>query len=124
MHTKIRWLYMIAGFLLVGLATLGVFLPLLPTTPLLLLAAACFVRSSEKCHRWLLEHRLFGSILRDWQEKRCISRKAKVVSLVSMLVFGTYAIGFAVENIYLRVAGAILLLAGLITILRLKVCEG
>jgi uncharacterized membrane protein YbaN (DUF454 family) len=124
MHNKpIKWVYMMTGCLLVGLATLGVFLPLLPTTPLLLLAAACFVRSSEKCHRWLLEHRVFGPTIRDWQEKRCISRRAKIISLVSMILFGGYAVGFAVANIYLRVIGAIALLMGLITVLRLEVCD-
>ena len=123
MHTQIKWLYTIAGFMLVGLAILGIFLPLLPTTPLLLLAAACFMRSSEKYHRWLLEHRLFGPTIRDWQEKRCISKKAKIVSLVSMFLFGTYAVGFAVENLWLRIAGSVLVLCGLITVLRLKVRE-
>jgi uncharacterized membrane protein YbaN (DUF454 family) len=114
---------MVAGCLLVGVATLGVFLPLLPTTPLLLLAAACFVRSSEKGHRWLVEHRVFGPIIVDWQQKRCISRKAKMVAMGSMLLFGGYAVGFAIENIYLRVLGAIVLLIGLITVLRLSVCD-
>lgn len=123
MNAQVKWLYMVAGFLLVGLAAVGLFLPLLPTTPLLLLAAACFVRSSEKCHRWLMEHKVFGSIIRSWQEKHCIPRKAKVFAVASIILFGTYAIGFAVENTTLRIAGTILLLIGLATILRLKVCD-
>ena len=123
MNTRVKWLYLAGGFVLVGLATLGLFLPLLPTTPLLLLAAACFMRSSEKYHRWLLEHRIFGPILRDWQDKRCIPRNVKVISVVCVVLFGTYAVGFAIENTYLRVVGTAVLLVGLIVLLRLKVCE-
>jgi uncharacterized membrane protein YbaN (DUF454 family) len=118
-----KWIYLVAGFLLVGLATLGLFIPLLPTTPLLLLAAACFANSSEKCHRWLLEHRLFGSILRNWHENRCMPRKAKTIAIVSIVVFGSYAVGFAIGHPYLRIASACLLLIGLVTVLRIRVCD-
>lgn len=113
-----------AGFGLVGLATLGIFLPLLPTTPLLLLAAACFANSSEKWHRWLMEHNLFGPILKNWHERRCISRRAKIIAVASILIFGTYAIGFAIDNTSLRIIGAATLLTGLIFVLRIKVCDG
>ena len=122
MKTKREWLYLIAGFGLVGLATLGIFLPLLPTTPLLLLAAACFANSSEKWHRWLMEHNLFGPILKNWHEHRCIPRKAKIIAVASILVCGTYAIGFAIDNIYLRIGGTLILLTGLICVLRIKSC--
>ena len=121
--TKRKGLFLVAGFLLVGLATLGIFLPLLPTTPLLLLAAGCFANSSEKWHRWLMGHSLFGPIIRNWHENRCMPRKAKVIAVVSILVFGTYAIGFAIDNPYLRIAGAIVLLSGLVCVLRIKVCR-
>ncbi|MDF7808096.1 YbaN family protein [Pontiellaceae bacterium B12219] len=123
MKEKYKWIFLTAGILLVGLAALGTVLPLLPTTPLLLLAAWCFAHSSEKCHRWLIEHRLFGPILKNWQEKKCIPFKAKLLAVGSMVVFGTYAIGFALENCYLRLFGALLLIIGLITVLRLKTCR-
>lgn len=114
---------MIAGFGLVGLATIGIFLPLLPTTPLLLLAATCFANSSEKSHRWLMEHNVFGPILKNWHEHRCIPRKAKIVAIASILIFGTYAIGFAIENIYIRIIGGVFLLTGLVFVLRIRICE-
>jgi uncharacterized membrane protein YbaN (DUF454 family) len=123
LKTKTKGLYLIGGFALVGLATLGVFLPLLPTTPLLLLAAACFAKSSEKCHHWLMTHPLFGSILRNWHEKRCIPRKAKISAVASILLFGGYAMGFAIENLYLRCAGAVFLMIGLVSVLRIKTCS-
>ena len=108
--------------LLVGLATLGLFLPLLPTTPLLLLAAACFANSSEKWHRWLLKHDVFGPIIRNWQENRCIPRKAKIIAVASILLFGTYAIGFAIDNIYVRIIGGVILLTGLVFVLSIPIC--
>ena len=124
MADKRRWLFLVAGFLLVGLATLGIFLPLLPTTPLLLLAATCFANSSEKWHRWLTEHNIFGPIIRNWHEHRCIPLRAKIVAVASILVFGTYSIGFAIKNPYLQIPGAILLLIGLVYVLRIRNCSG
>ncbi len=60
---------------------LGIFLPLLPTTPFLLLAAACFVRSSPRLHDWLLEHPWFGDYIRHYREHRAITLQAKILSI-------------------------------------------
>jgi uncharacterized membrane protein YbaN (DUF454 family) len=122
MGLKKKHAYLAAGFLLTGLAALGIFLPLLPTTPLLLLAAACFANSSEKRHRWLMEHNVFGPILRSWHENRCIPRRAKIIAIVSIVLFGGYAIGFAISNLYVRIAGTGLLLTGLVCVWRIKTC--
>jgi uncharacterized membrane protein YbaN (DUF454 family) len=120
---KTRSLYLTAGFVLTGLAALGIVLPLLPTTPLLLLATACFANSSERWHRWLVEHPLFGPIIHNWKENRCIPCRAKRIAVVSILVFGTYSIGFAIENIHLRIGGAVLLATGLVFVLRIPTCK-
>lgn len=124
MVEKSKWLYFTAGFLLVGLATLGIFLPLLPTTPLLLLAAWCFANSSEKYHRWLMEHRVFGPIIKNYRENRCIPLKAKILSVTMIILFGGYAVGFRIENIYIRVIGAAFCLTGLFFVLRIPICRG
>ena len=123
MTTKLRWLYLIAGFLLVALAGLGIVLPLLPTTPLRLLAAACFAKSSDKCHRWLTTHRIFGPIIYNWQANRCIPRNAKKIAVLSILIFGTYAVGFAIDNLPIRIVGALILLTGFVFVLRIPVCD-
>lgn len=65
-----------------GLGTLGIFLPLLPTTPLLLLAAACFVRSSDRLHGWLMNHRVYGPIIRGYREHRALPARSKLTILV------------------------------------------
>lgn len=118
-----RTVYLVAGFMLVGLAVLGIFLPLLPTTPLLLLAAACFSRSSERWHQWLLNHRTFGPIIRSWHERRCIPRRAKMISVGMVVLFGGWAVGFAIEPPLLRIIAAALILTGLVCVLRIPVCR-
>ena len=74
----------IAGCLAVLLGVIGIFLPLLPTTPFLLLAAACFARGSTRMHGWLLQHPLFGKFLSDYEQGRGIPARAKVVALLMM----------------------------------------
>ena len=71
----------VVGFCATALAVLGIFLPLLPTVPLLLLAAACFARSSERFYRWLLEHRHLGPMVRDYLDGRGIPLRAKVTAI-------------------------------------------
>jgi len=78
-------LFLIAvGSLSLVLAVLGVFLPLLPTVPLVLLAAACFARSSERVHDWLLDHPRLGPLVRSYRDGRGIPRRAKF-SAIAML---------------------------------------
>jgi hypothetical protein len=80
-----RGLWLALGGLFLGLGLLGVVLPVLPTTPFLLLAAGCFARSSPRLHRWLLGHPVLGPPIRDWEENGAISRKAKRLAVGSML---------------------------------------
>ena len=69
--------FITVGWLSVGLGVIGIVLPLLPTTPFILLAAFCFARSSEKFHNLLLQHKYFGPIIKTWNEGRGIPRKTR-----------------------------------------------
>lgn len=86
-----RSLWLLLGCLSVAVAVIGIFLPLVPTTPLLLLAAFCFARSSDRLLRWLHEHPRFGPTLVHWAEHRAIARRAKVLAVLAMAA----AIGLA-----------------------------
>ncbi len=81
-----RALFFCLGCLLVGLAAVGVVLPLIPTTPFLLLAAACYARSSRRFYDWLLANGIFGPTIRQWQETRSVALRTKVVAIVLLIL--------------------------------------
>jgi uncharacterized membrane protein YbaN (DUF454 family) len=83
-HAK-RLTLILIGFTSLILGALGIFVPLLPTTPFLLVAAFAFANSSERLHQWLLNHNIFGPFIDNWRQHRAISRRTKVVSVLSMV---------------------------------------
>ena len=116
-------LFRLFGFVFLGLGALGIVLPLLPTTPFVLLSAACFARSSERWHRWLLANETFGPMIRNWEDKRCISCRVKTIGILTMVLVGGYSIFFAVESNGLKIAGGVLMLTGLTFILLINTCK-
>ena len=76
----------ITGIFFVALAFIGAFLPLLPTTPFLLVAAACFAKSSPRMHKMLLANKVFGPMIYHWQQSRSIPKRAKIISLSSIVI--------------------------------------
>lgn len=101
-----RTLWLLAGFLFLGLGLLGVVLPVLPTTPFLLLAAGCFAKSSPRLHDWLVSHPTFGPPIRNWQENGAISRPAKRLAVVSMaaVLVVSFAAGAPLKLLVAQVA--------------------
>jgi len=86
----------------VALAVLGLFLPVLPTTPFLLLAAVCYARSSERFYHWLMTNRWFGEYIRNYREGRGIPLKQKVLTISLLWVTIGYAAAFIVSTFCLR----------------------
>ncbi|WP_419907019.1 YbaN family protein [Hoeflea sp.] len=80
-----RYLWLAAGCVSLALGIIGIPLPLLPTTPFLLLAAFCFARGSDKLHRWLVNHPRLGPPIRDWETYRAISRRGKILAMVAIV---------------------------------------
>ena len=111
------------GVFFVALGALGAVLPLLPTTPFILVAAWCFARSSPRMHRWLLDSALFGPIVRNWEENRCVPWRAKITALVMMLGVGGSSILFAVPPGWPRWVGLGLIAIGSVVVLSLRTCE-
>ena len=79
--TTKHYLLICLGWLSVTLGVIGVFLPIMPTTPFILLAGWCFARSSERFHHWLLSNKHFGPILKEWESGHGISRKVRTRAL-------------------------------------------
>ena len=88
----------VIGVISLGLAALGVVLPLLPTTPFVLVAVVAFANSSNRLHQWLLDHNVFGPLIANWRRHRAISRKAKIVSILSMAVIFVISLLLAVPT--------------------------
>lgn len=95
---ELRILFLLCGFVSVALGIAGIFLPLLPTTPFMLLAAACFARSSARFHTWLIAHPLFGTTVREWEEHRSVRRRTKWIAIVTMGLTLTVSIVFFVPQ--------------------------
>lgn len=83
-----RLLWIGGGFGALTLAVIGVFVPVLPATPFILLAGACFARSSPKYHHWLRNHPRFGGLLRDWEEHRAIAGRTKAIAITMIVLVG------------------------------------
>ena len=115
-----KWLLICAGFLCVGLAAIGVFLPVLPTTPFLLLAAACFVRSSDRFYQWLINHRLFGRYIRYYREYKAITGGAKAFTLILLWAVIGYTVFAVIDSLLLRALLVLIAVGVTIHILTLK----
>jgi hypothetical protein len=100
----VRVLFFVAGVTALGFGIAGIFLPVLPTTPLVLLAAACFARSYRPFHEWLLAHRQFGPMIHEWQVHGSIPYRTKITAIVMMAVSLGVSVVFFVRPPWLQVA--------------------
>ena len=89
-----RQLYLAAGLVSLGLGSIGVILPLLPTVPFVILAAFCFANSSPRLESWLVEHPVFGVHIMNWRERRAITRRGKWAATVAFAVSCVLALLF------------------------------
>ncbi|EAQ27733.1 hypothetical protein NAP1_09072 [Erythrobacter sp. NAP1] len=106
-----RWLYLVSGIICVALGAIGAVLPLMPTVPFLLLAAFCFARSNPEWERRILADPRWGPQIRDWRERRAISRKAKVASVAAMSA-GVAFTGFTLGQPWVWASVAVLVIIG------------
>ena len=95
----LRALLIAAGTICLTLGAIGIFLPILPTTPFLLLAAACYLRSSKRMHKWLLNNRWFGEYIKNYQAGRGIPLKTKIIAITVLWLAIVYSTIFVVNEI-------------------------
>jgi len=104
-----RWAYFFTGWFFFLLGAAGVLLPVLPTTPFMLLALWCFSNSSERFHHWLYHHRFFGPPLQSWKKYRVIPLPAKIMSVLVMLISYSYLLLFRqLATIWLVISGVLM----------------
>jgi uncharacterized membrane protein YbaN (DUF454 family) len=92
-----RLFFLVLGWLSLGLGVLGIFLPLLPTTPFVLLAAYCFSKSSERWHAWLRQHPFLGPLVKDWEAHHAIRTQAKLMA--TLLIVITFALSLILTQL-------------------------
>ena len=102
-NSALRWTLLTSGFLATALGVLGIFLPVLPTVPFLLLALACFARSSERFYDWLLEHAYFGPIVQPYINGCGMSRVSKVKVITLLWASISLSAFFLIELAWVRV---------------------
>jgi uncharacterized membrane protein YbaN (DUF454 family) len=112
-------LWIIAGTFFLALGIIGVFLPLLPTTPFLLLSAACYFKGSKKMHDWLLNNRWFGSYIRNYREGKGVSAKMKTISIIVLWITIGYSTIFAVNILIMRIILVLIAIGVAIHVVRL-----
>ncbi|MBC7144364.1 MAG: YbaN family protein [Thioclava marina] len=104
-----RVLWLILGMVSFAIGVIGIFLPLLPTVPLMLLAAFFFGKSSERLHQWLITHPRFGPSIQDWQERRAISKRAKIAASISIAAAFAISVVIGLKPMLLAIQAATLI---------------
>lgn len=104
-----RVIWLIAGLLSFALGAVGMFVPLLPTVPLMLLATFFFARSSERLHHWLLKHPRFGPAITDWTDRGAIARPAKWLATTSILAAFALSVALGLRPMILGIQAVVLL---------------
>lgn len=103
-----RILFLLAGFTSLFFAILGIFLPILPTTPLVILAAYCFSKSSKKLHSWLVNNPYFGEMIKDWESYGMIPLKAKIIATSMIIPSFAYTFIFVPVAIWIKIIVAMI----------------
>ncbi len=103
----VRAAFVTLGMISLAIGIAGIVLPVLPTTPFVLLAAACFARGSRRFHDWLLGHALFGPIIIEWNEYGSIPWRTKIIAIILMSATLSFSIVFFVKPLWLQLALAL-----------------
>ena len=109
-----------AGTIFVGLGIVGIFLPILPTTPFLLLAAACYARSSKRFYDWLLDNKWFGAYIKNYREGRGVPLKVKVFTVSLLWITILFSVFFVVSDFWIKIILIVISIGVTIHILTIK----
>ena len=119
----IKLLYNIIGTISLLLALIGVILPILPTTPFVLLSAACYYKGSEKLHSWLSDNETFGPIIRDYEEHRGMRKATKIKALLIMWTAVLASAFLVLDTLTMRAVVVLIAVIGTVAMLRIRVID-
>ena len=99
----VKILLITLGTFLIGISIVGIFIPVLPTTPLLLLAAALYAKSSRRFYNWLINNRILGRYIKDYREGKGIPLKVKIITISILWITIGYSAIFAIDILWVRI---------------------
>lgn len=112
-------LFVFLGTLFLGIGCIGIILPVLPTTPFLLLAAACYVRGSERLHHWMMNNRIFGELIKNYMKRKGLEIRQKAFTIAFLWLTITFTIYYLVDHVLLRAVLLLIAIAVSIHLLKL-----
>lgn len=123
-NTAVKGILIFSGTLSLAMGIVGIFLPILPTTPFLLLSAACYTKSSKRFHEWLIYNRILGDYIRNYQEGNGISRNVKIITISLLWVTILSSMLFVVSSSIIRYLLLLIAVCVTVHILTLKTLKG
>jgi len=115
-----RYLLISAGTIFLGFGVIGIFLPVLPTTPFLLLAAACYARSSKRFYDWLMNNKWFGTYIKNYREGRGVPLKFKVFTISLLWITILVSVFFVINNYWVKIILILIAIGVTIHIITIK----
>ncbi|AFH49024.1 Hypothetical protein IALB_1314 [Ignavibacterium album JCM 16511] len=115
-----RYFYLISGILLVAIGVIGIFLPVLPTTIFLILASACFVKSSPRANEWLRNHRVLGLYIKNYQDKTGLTVRAKIFNITFLWIMILLSAFYFTNEIYIKIILVLIAVGVTIHLLMIK----
>ena len=112
--------YFYSGILLVLIGAIGIFLPILPTTIFLILASACFIKSSPKAHQWLRNHKIFGQYIKNYEEKSGLTIKSKIINILFLWLMILVSFFFFTSDTLIRILLLLIAIGVTIHLLMIK----
>ena len=120
LNQLLRAILITSGTIFLGLGLVGIFIPILPTTPFLLLAAACYARSSQRFYNWLMNNRWFGSYIKNYRDGRGIPLKFKILTITLLWLTILTSIYFVINNFLIEIILIIIAIGVTIHVLTIK----
>ena len=116
----VKILLIATGTFLIGVSIVGIFIPVLPTTPFLLLAAALYARSSKRFYNWLINNRILGRYIKNYREGKGIPLKVKIIAISILWITIGYSAIFAMEILWVRILLVIIAIGVTVHIVRVR----